>query len=126
MSPTETMGPGLTTPLDARSARHVLWLAAATAACALFAPIHYEPLRLVTVSTTVAVILVLAGVLAAVGGRTRRTAVVVAVGAVLVLLGLYRLVTYGHGGAGIGGAASTAALLTGLGLAHLGLAVGRR
>lgn len=115
----------ITGPLDDVTARRVRWLAAATAASALFAPIGYEPLRLVTVSAQVAVILVVAGVLAAAAAQTRRSAPVAVVGAVLLLLGLYRLATYGHGSAGIGGASSTAALLTGLGVAYLGVLAAR-
>ncbi len=112
-------------PLDAVTAGRVRRLAVVTAAAAVFGVISYEPLRFVSVSTPVAILLVLAGALAATGAATRRAAPVLGVAAVLVLLGLYRLATYGHGSAGIGGAASTAALLSGLGVAYLGVLVAR-
>ncbi len=115
----------LSLPLDDATVRRVRLLAVATAASALFALIDYEPLALVTVSAAVAVVLVVAGLVAAAGAQTRRAVPVLAVGAVLVLLGVYRLVTYGHGSAGIGGASSTAALLTGLGIAYLGVLLAR-
>lgn len=107
--------------LDAVTAGRVRWLAVATAACALFAAISYPQLRLVTVSPTIAVALVVAGILGVVAAQARRNSLVLAVGTALVLLGMYRLATYGHGSAGIGGASSTAALLTGLGVCFLGL-----
>jgi hypothetical protein len=112
--------------LDEVTARRARWLAVATAASAGFAPIGYEPLRLVTVPVAVAVILVVAGAITAVAARTRRSGLVLAVGAVLLVLGLYRLLTYGHGSAGIGGAASTAALLAALGIGHVGIVLARR
>lgn len=120
-----TLSGTLATPLDDVTAGHVRRLAVATAASALFAVISYPQLRLVTVSTTIAVVLVVAGILGVVAAQTRRSVLVVVTGAVLVLLGLYRLVTYGYGSAGIGGASSTAALLTGLGIAYLGIMAAR-
>lgn len=123
---TRTLRGAMTEALDDVTARRVLLLAAATAACAVFAAISYEPLRLVGVSAPIAVVLVVAGALAAAGARTRRAMPVLGVGVVLVLLGLYRLVTYGYGSAGIGGASSTAALLTALGLCFLGVLAARR
>ncbi len=116
------LGPGW----DGATARRARWLAAGTAASAMFAAISYEPLRLVTVSVQLAVVLVVAGVLTAVAAQTRRPVLIAVVGAVLLLLGLYRLATYGYGSAGIGGASSTAALLTALGIAHLGILAARR
>lgn len=116
----------LTSDLDDVTAGRVVRLAIATAASALFAAIGYEPLRLVTVSVAVAVILVVGGLVAGAGARARKALPVLAVGALFVLLGLYRLFTYGHGSAGIGGAASTAALLAGLGVAYLGVVAARR
>ncbi len=108
--------------LTEASARRVTTLAVATAGSAVFAVISYEPLRLVTVSAQVAAVLVVAALLAGLAARRRGTMVVMAVGAVLTVLGVFRLLSYGHGSLGIGGAASTAALLTGLGLAYLGVA----
>jgi uncharacterized oligopeptide transporter (OPT) family protein len=107
--------------LDDRTARRATLLSAATAAGASFAAIGYQPLKLVTVSATVAVLLLVAGAVTAVGARLRRPVLVAATGSVLVVIGLFRLATYGHGSALIGGASSTAALLTALGVAHLGV-----
>ncbi len=111
--------------LDDATARRARTLAAATAVSAGFALIHYTPLALVTVSTTAAVVLLVTGALAAAAAQFRQPALLLVSGGVLVLVGLVRLVTYGHGTALIGGASSTAALLTGLGLAHLGLLAAR-
>ncbi len=111
--------------LDDATARRAFTLAAATALGAGFTFIHYTPLSLVTVSTPAAVILLVTAALAAAAAQLRRPVLLLASGAVLVLAGLLRLVTYGHGNALIGGASSTAALLTGLGIAHLGLLAAR-
>ena len=112
--------------MDDATARRARILAAATAASAGFALISYNPLHLVTVSARIAVILLVAGAVTAIGAPLRRTPMVTATGAVLVLLGLVRLLSYGHGSLLIEGASSTAALLAGLGLAHLGIAAARR
>jgi hypothetical protein len=111
--------------MDDATARRARTVAAATAVSAGFALIHYTPLALVTVSGAAAVVLLVTAALAAAAAQLRRPALLLVSGGVLLLVGLFRLVTYGHGTALIGGAASTAALLAGLGLAHLGLLAAR-
>lgn len=111
--------------MDATTVRRARIVAAATAAGAAFAAVDYPPLELVTVSTPAAVLLLVAGAVAAVAAQVRRPPLLIASGAVLLLAGMLRLVTYGHGTALIGGASSTAALLTALGVAHLGLVSAR-
>jgi hypothetical protein len=109
--------------MDDATVRRARILAAATAAGAVFALVHYAPLELVTVSATTAVLLLVTGALAAAAAQLRRPPLLLASGALLVLAGLIRLATYGHGTALIGGASSTAAFLTGLGIAQLGILV---
>lgn len=117
--------PSIPRVMDDATTRRARILAAATAAGAVFAVVHYPPLELVTVPTPVAVLLLVAGAVAAVAGQLRRPPLLIASGAVLLLAGMLRLVTYGHGTVFIGGASSTAALLTALGVAHLGLVAAR-
>jgi len=112
--------------MNATSARRAGLVAAATAASSLFALIDWTPLSLVTVPGAVVVVLLLAAGATAVGALLRRSEVVLGVGGVLLLLGLVRLVTYGHGSGLVGGQSSTGALLTGLGLALSGIAVAAR
>ena len=84
------------------------------------------PLHFVTVPGLVVVILLVAAAVTAGVAALRRSEVVLGVGAVLLVLGLVRLVTYGHGSGLIGGQSSTAALLAGLGMALLGIGVAAR
>lgn len=126
MSTTTPSGPGaaLTATLDDATAGRVQRLGLATAASALFALIGYEPLHWVDVPVVIAVILVVAGALAVAGARTGRAALAATAGAVLLVLGLVRLVSYGLFSGGLG-SASTAGLLTGLGLSLLGVLLAR-
>lgn len=112
--------------MDATNARRAALVALATAASSLFSLIDWTPLHFVTVPGLVVVILLVAAAVTAGGAALRRSEVVLGVGAVLLLLGLVRLVTYGHGSGLIGGQSSTAALLVGLGTALLGIGTAAR
>ena len=112
--------------MDATNARRAALVALATAASSLFSLVDWTPLHFVTVPSLVVVILLVAAAVTAAAAALRRADVVLGVGAVLLLLGLVRLVTYGHGSGLIGGQSSTAALLAGLGMALLGIGVAAR
>lgn len=114
------------TGMDATNARRAALVAVAMAASSVFAVIDWTPLHFVTVPGLVVVILLVAAAVTAGGVALRRSGVVLGVGAVLLVLGLVRLVTYGHGSGLIGGQSSTAALLAGLGMALLGIGVAAR
>lgn len=107
--------------LSQADSRRFRLLGGFTAASAVFAVFSYEPLKWVSISGAVAAILVLAGVVAIAAARTARALPFVVIGTVLILLGVYRLVTYGHTSSVIGGSSSTAALLVGLGMSYLGI-----
>jgi hypothetical protein len=109
----------MTGTTDAVGTRRAWILTAATAAGAVFAVIDYTPLALVTVPARVAVLLLVAAAVTAAAALLRRQRLLLAPGGVLLVAGLFRLATYGHGKGIIGGASSTAALLTALGVAHL-------
>lgn len=74
----------------------------------------------------VVVVLLLAAALTAGGAAAHGSEIVLGARVVLLLLGLVRRVTYGHGSGLVGGQSSTAALLTGLGIALLGIGVAER
>jgi hypothetical protein len=103
------------------SIRRMWFLALATGAGVLFAPVHYPPLALVTMPAAVVVLLLAVAAVTAGAAWFRRPLLLAATGGLLLVAGLVRLATYGHGSGVIGGASSTAALLTGLGAAHLGV-----
>ena len=109
--------------MDDASVRRAVLVALGTAASSVFALIDYTPLAFVTMPNLAVVILLVAAGLTVAAALIRRAEVVVAVGVVLLLLGLVRLMTYGHGSGLIGGQSSTAALLAGLGVALLGIGV---
>jgi hypothetical protein len=119
-------GTPLTRPMDDATARRASLVALGAAAGTVFTVIHYTPLRFVAMPVQVVVILLVAAALTAAGAWLRRTLLVLTVGAVLVILGLVRLATYGHGSGLIGGQSSTAALLTGLGIALVGIGLAPR
>ncbi|MET4095470.1 hypothetical protein [Arthrobacter sp. UYCu712] len=107
--------------LDQGTRRRAVALSAVTAASALFALIDYDPLKLVPVNPLQAVVLLILALIAFAGTVLRLRAVLFGVGVVMIALGLIRLVTYGQGFALIAGSVGTAALLTGLGLALIGI-----
>lgn len=115
-----TPGPSVRAGLDVDARRRALRLSAVTAACAVFAVIGYAPLRLVPVNGIHAALLVGLSIVAFVGARLGSRVAILGVGAVMIVLGLIRLVTYGHGSGLITGGVGTAALLTGLGMAFVG------
>ncbi|WP_427007757.1 Rv1678 family membrane protein [Pseudarthrobacter sp. H2] len=106
--------------LDQRTRRRALILSAVTAASAVFALIDYDPLKLVPVNPVQAVVLLVLALIAFAGTVLRLRALLYGVGAVMIVLGLIRLFTYGHGTGLITGSVGTAALLAGLGLAYIG------
>jgi len=101
--------------------RRIWLLAGATGAGVLFAPVHYTPLAWVSMPVTVVVLLLVVGAVTAGAAWLRRPRVLAVTGGLLLVAGLLRLATYGHGSGVIGGASSTAALLAALGVAHLGV-----
>ena len=115
-----TSGPSVRAGLDADARRRTFRLSAVTAACAVFAVIGYDPLRPVPVNGIHAALLVGLSIVAFVGARLGSRVAILGVGAVMIVLGLIRLVTYGHGAGLITGGVGTAALLTGLGMAYIG------
>ncbi|WP_211881835.1 Rv1678 family membrane protein [Pseudarthrobacter albicanus] len=106
--------------LDQGTRRRALALSAVTAASAVFALIDYDPLKLVPVNPVQAVVLLVLALIAFAGTVLRLRVLLYGVGAVMIVLGLIRLVTYGHGPGLITGSVGTAALLTGLGMAYIG------
>jgi len=115
-----TSGPALRAGLDDDTRRRTLRLSAVTAASAAFGAIGYDPLKLVPVNAIQAALLVALSIVAFVSARLGSRVAVLGVGAVMIALGLIRLLTYGHGSGLITGGVGTAALLTGLGMAYIG------
>jgi hypothetical protein len=107
--------------LDRATRRRALTLSAATAASSVFALIDYDPLKLVPVSPVQAVVLLVLAVIASAGTMLGSRPILFGVGAVMIVLGLIRLVTYGQAFGVIAGSVGTAALLTGLGMAVIGV-----
>lgn len=108
------------TGLAQETRRRALTLSAVTGATALFGLIGYDPLKLVPVNPVQAVVLVVLALIAFAGTLLGLRSLLFGVGAVMIVLGLIRLVTYGHESWLITGSAGTAALLTGLGMAYIG------
>jgi len=115
-----TSAPSVRAGLDVDARRRALRLSAATAACAVFGVIGYDPLKLVPVNAIHAALLLVLSIAAFVGARLGSRLAILGVGAVMIALGLIRLLTYGHGSGLITGGVGTAALLTGLGMAYIG------
>lgn len=105
--------------LDQRTRRRALILSAVTAASAVFALIDYDPLKLVPVNPVQAVVLLVLALIGFAGTTLGSRPILFGVGAVMIVLGLIRLVTYGQW-LGLIGSVGTAALLTGLGMAYIG------
>lgn len=115
-----TPGPAVRAGLDVDARRRTFRLSAVTAASAAFGAAGDDSLRMVPVNGIHAALLVGLAIVAFVGARLGSRVVVLGVGAVMIALGLIRLVTYGHGSGLITGGVGTAALLTGLGMAYIG------
>jgi len=118
-----TSGPSVRAGLDGDARRRALKLSATTAACAVFGVIGYDPLKLVPVNAVHAALLVALAIVGFVGARLGSRPAIFGVGALMIGLGLVRLITYGHGSGLISGGVGTAALLTGLGMAYIGIAL---
>lgn len=106
--------------------RRGLILSVITALSSLFALIHYYPLGFIDVSTSGAVLLIVLGVIGALGSLLRVHIVLAIVGWVLIVAGAIRLVTYGHTIGVISGGVSSGALMAGLGIAFLAISAQAR
>ncbi|MDQ6753327.1 MAG: hypothetical protein M3017_07975 [Actinomycetota bacterium] len=105
--------------LDQGTRRRALILSAVTAASAVFALIDYGPLKLVPVNPVQAVVLLVLALIGFAGTMLGSRPILLGVGAVMIVLGLIRLLTYGQW-FGLIGSVGTAALLAGLGMAYIG------
>jgi hypothetical protein len=111
----------------ARASRALSWrargmlVAGFTALSSLFALLHYTPLQFVSVNLLQGLLLVGLAVLAAVGCLLRVPVLLLAAGAILILAGLVRLVTYAHTIGIIAGSVNAAALMVGLGTAFVAI-----
>jgi len=92
-----------------------------TALCSLFSLLHYTPLQFVSVNLVQAVVLVVLGAIAALGCALRLPVLLMAAGAILIVVGLVRLVTYAATIGIISGSVNAAALMIGLGTALISL-----
>ena len=111
-----------------RSAREpMMWrargliVAGFTALSSLFALLNYTPLQFISVNLVQAIILVGLAILASVGSALRVPAILLAVGTIMIVIGVTRLVTYGHTIGIISGSVNTAALMVGLGTAFIAI-----
>lgn len=109
------------TRLDQGARRRALTLSALTGATALFGLINYDPLKLVPVNPAQVVILLVLALIGFVGTMLGSRPILFGLGAVMIVMGLLRLFTYGQGFALAAGSVGTAALLTGLGMAFIGI-----
>ncbi|MDJ0354334.1 hypothetical protein [Pseudarthrobacter sp. PH31-O2] len=107
--------------LEPETRRRSVALSAVTAASAVFALIDYDPLKLVPVNPAQAVTLLVLALIALTGTLLRLRALLFGVGAVMIVVGLLRLITYGEWFEQTAGSVGTAALLTGLGMAFIGI-----
>ena len=98
-----------------------LIVAGFTALSSLFALLNYTPLQFISVNLVQAVILVGLATLVAVGCALRIPAFLLAVGTILIVIGVTRLITYGHTVGIISGSVNTAALMVGLGTAFIAI-----
>lgn len=101
--------------------RRGLIVAGFTALGSLFSLIHYTPLQFVSVNLVQALVLVALAVLGAVGSLLRMPVLLLAAGAILVVVGLVRLATYAATIGIISGSVNAAALMVALGTAMISL-----
>ncbi|MET4706053.1 hypothetical protein [Frigoribacterium sp. UYMn621] len=111
------------TPTRSTARSSVAWrtrgliVAGFTALGSLFSLLHYTPLQFVSVNLVQAVVLVAIGGLAALGCALRMPLLLLATGAISIIVGLVRLVTYDSTIGIISGSVNAAALMVGLGTA---------
>ncbi|WP_130178716.1 hypothetical protein [Cryobacterium sp. SO1] len=98
-----------------------LIVAGFTALSSLFSLLDYTPLQFISVSLVQALVLVVLGAVAALGCALRMPALLLAAGAILIVVGLVRLVTYDATIGIISGSVNAAALMTGLGTALIAI-----
>ncbi|MBC7762829.1 MAG: hypothetical protein H7201_13760 [Candidatus Saccharibacteria bacterium] len=108
---------GGTAPTSSNWRTRGLIVAGFTALSSLFSLLDYTPLQFISVNLVQALVLVVLGALAALGCALRMPALLLAAGAILIVVGLVRLVTYDATIGIISGSVNAAALMTGLGTA---------
>jgi hypothetical protein len=116
----DTTGTGLTSSPMAWRSRGLI-LAGFTALSSLFALLNFTPLQFVSVNLVQGVLLVGLAAVAAVGCALRMPMLLVTAGAILIVAGLVRLVTYAHTIGIIAGSVNAAALMVGLGTAFVAI-----
>lgn len=119
MSATESTG--VTPSTSAAWRTRGLIVAGLTALSSLFSVLHYTPLQFVSVNLIQALVLVVLGALAALGCGLRIPVLLLATGAILIVVGLVRLVTYDATIGIISGSVNAAALMVGLGIALISI-----
>ena len=103
--------------------RRALILSALTAAAALFHFSQGSAEHLVFVSATEAVVLLVIAVLGVICALASLRIGVLVLGVLVIIYGLVRLITYGSDFGVISGGLSTGALLAGIGIAFIAIAV---
>ncbi|KGJ72934.1 hypothetical protein GY21_11965 [Cryobacterium roopkundense] len=98
-----------------------LIVAGLTVLSSLFSVLHYTPLQFVSVNLIQALVLVVLGAIAALGCLLRLPVLLLASGAILIVVGLVRLVTYDATIGIISGSVNAAALMVGLGIALISI-----
>lgn len=98
-----------------------LIVAGFTALSSLFSLIHYTPLQFVSINLVQALVLVVLAALTALGSVLRMSVLLLAAGAVILVVGLVNLVTYAATIDTTSGSVNAAALMVGLGTALISL-----
>jgi len=114
-------GTGVTPSTSALWRTRGLIVAGLTALSSLFSLLDYTPLQFVSVNLIQALVLVVLGAIAALGSLLRMPVLLLASGAILIVAGLVRLVTYGATIGIISGSVNAAALMVGLGIALISI-----
>ena len=112
---------GVTAPTASDWRTRGLIVAGLTALSSLFSLLHYTPLQFVSVNLIQALVLVASGALAALGCLLRMPVLLLATGAILIVVGLLRLVTYDATIGIISGSVNAASLMVGLGTALISM-----